>query len=88
MELLGHGDYKEFYDFIGGIENLEPIREIAAKQLLRAGVTSAVDLGSTFDILETKRRIEAGESAGPRIIASGPWISRLQVPVGIVPSEA
>ena len=87
MELLGHGDYKEFYDFIGGIENLEPIREIAAKQLLRAGVTSAVDLGSTFDILETKRRIEAGEIAGPRIIASGPWISRLQVPVGIVPSE-
>lgn len=87
MELLGHGDYKEFYDFIGGIENLEPIREIAAKQLLRAGVTSAVDLGSTFDILETKRRIEAGEIAGPRVIASGPWISRLQVPVGIVPSE-
>ena len=87
MELLGHGDYEEFYDFIGGIENLEPIREIAAKQLLRAGVTSAVDLGSTFDILETKRRIEAGEIAGPRVIASGPWISRLQVPVGIVPSE-
>lgn len=87
MELLGHGDYEEFYEFIGGIENLEPIREIAAKQLLRAGVTSAVDLGSTFDILETKRRIEAGEIAGPRIIASGPWISRLEVPVGIVPAE-
>lgn len=87
MELLGHGDYEEFYDFIGGSKNLEPIREIAAKQLLRAGVTSAVDLGSTFGILDTKRRIEAGEIAGPRVIASGPWISRLQVPVGIVPSE-
>ncbi len=87
MELLGHGDYEEFYDFIGGAKNLEPIREIAAKQLLRAGVTTAVDLGSTFDILGTKRRIEKGEIPGPRIIASGPWISRLQLPVGIVPAE-
>lgn len=85
MELIGHGDYKEFHEFIGGAGNLEPIREIAARQLLRAGVTSAVDLGSTYGILETKRRIEAGEIAGPRIIASGPWITRL--PVGIVPPE-
>ena len=87
MELLGHGDYEEFYDFIGGASDLEPIREIAAKQLLRAGVTTAVDLGSTFDILGTKRRIESGEIPGPRIIASGPWISRLQVAVAIVPAE-
>lgn len=87
MELLGHGDYEEFYDFIDGARNLEPIREIAAKQLLRAGVTTAVDLGSTFDILGTKRRIENGEIPGPRIIASGPWISRLRVAEAIVPAE-
>ncbi|MCG8503064.1 MAG: hypothetical protein MI755_00535, partial [Sphingomonadales bacterium] len=23
MELIGHGDYKEYYDYLGGIENLE-----------------------------------------------------------------
>lgn len=85
MELIGHGDYKEYYDYLGGIENLEQSRQIAAKQLLRAGVTTAVDLGSTFGLLETRDRIAAGAIPGPRVIASGPWISRL--PVGIVPSE-
>lgn len=85
MELIGHGDYKEYYEFIGDLGRLEISREIAAKQSLRAGVTTVLDLGSTFGILETRRRIESGEIPGPRLLVSGPWISRL--PVGIVPSE-
>jgi len=85
MELIGHGDYKEYYEFIGDLENLRIAREIAAKQLLRAGVTTAVDLGSTFDLFDTRDRIARGEMPGPRVVASGPWISRL--PVGIVPGE-
>jgi len=85
LELIGHGDYKEYYEYVGDLANLERSREIASKQLLRAGVTSVLDLGSTFGILETKKRIKAGTIPGPRIFASGPWISRL--PVGIVPAE-
>ncbi len=85
MELLGHGDYEEYYEFIGNLDRLEVSREIAAKQSLRAGVTTVLDLGSTLDILETRRRIDSGEFPGPRLLVSGPWISRL--PVSIVPEE-
>jgi len=85
LELLGHGDYREYYEFLGDLDKLELSRTIAAKQLLRAGVTSAVDLGSTYGMLETRDRINNGEIPGPRITASGPWIARL--PVDIVPKE-
>lgn len=85
MELIGHGDYKEYYDFMGGLERINEAREIAAKQLLRAGVTTAVDLGSTYGILDTRARVEAGEIPGPRMVVSGPWIARLKV--DIVPDE-
>lgn len=85
LELLGHGDYREYYEFLGDLDKLELSRTIAAKQLLRAGVTSVVDLGSTYGMLETRDRINNGEIPGPRITASGPWIARL--PVDIVPKE-
>jgi imidazolonepropionase-like amidohydrolase len=85
LELIGHGDYREYYDFIGDLSRLETSREIAARQLLRSGVTSVVDLGSTFGMLETRDKINNGDIPGPRIVASGPWISRL--PVNIVPME-
>ena len=47
--------------------------ELAALLFLRHGVTSVRDTGS-FDgaILEERRRVEAGEIAGPRIFACGP----------------
>lgn len=80
MEIIGHGDYAEYQAFLGDDrENLRLAREIAAKQLLRAGVTTAVDLGSTYDLLETRDRIAADEIPGPRVLASGPWISRLHL---------
>lgn len=82
IELIGHGDYKEYYEFIGGSAGLGPSREISAKHLLRAGVTTALDLGSTYGVLDTRKRINAGEIPGPRLLASGPWISR--APVDIV----
>jgi imidazolonepropionase-like amidohydrolase len=48
---------------------------VAARQLLMAGVTSARDLGARLDdILTVKRRIAAGEIAGPRLFVSGPFI--------------
>jgi len=88
MEIIGHGDYERFQDFLGGDrDKLARVREIAAKQMLRAGVTTAVDLGSTYDLLDTRERIAAGEIPGPRVVASGPWISRLHLPE-ILPEEA
>jgi imidazolonepropionase-like amidohydrolase len=80
-ELIGHGDYAEYFDYLDGTARFGEMRAIAAKQLLRAGVTTAVDLGSTMGILDTKKAIEAGEIPGPRIIASGPWITRVSVPI-------
>ena len=88
MEIIGHGDYKAYQEFLGGDrDKLRLAGEIAAKQSLRAGVTTVVDLGSTFELLETRDRIKAGEIPGPRVLASGPWISRMSLS-GIMPGEA
>lgn len=79
LDLIGHGDYDRFYTFIGGTERLNEVMPIAAKQMLRAGVTTAVDLGSPFDILAVRERIREGEVPGPRLIVSGPWITRIKL---------
>jgi len=77
MDLIGHGDYDRYYRFLGGKERLDEVMPIAAKQLIRAGVTSAVDLGTPFDILELREAIRAGRLPGPRLTISGPWITRV-----------
>jgi imidazolonepropionase-like amidohydrolase len=46
---LGHGDYAEWFPIFEGKE--EEMMEIAAKQLLMAGVTTAVDLGAPIEIV-------------------------------------
>ncbi len=79
LDLIGHGDYDEYYKFIGGTERLDEMMPIAAKHMMRAGVTTAVDLGSPFDILAVRDRIRAGEIPGPRLILSGPWITRIKL---------
>jgi imidazolonepropionase-like amidohydrolase len=76
-DLIGHGDYDRYYKFIGGMERLDEVMPIAAKQMLRAGVTSAIDLGTPFQILELRERIRRGEIPGPRLTVSGPWITRV-----------
>ncbi len=77
VDLIGHGDYDAWYRFIGGTRRLEEVAEIAMGQLLRAGVTTAVDLGAPLRILEVRRRVDAGEIPGPRLLVSGPWITRI-----------
>ncbi len=71
---LGHGDYAEWFSIFSGKE--EEMMEIAAKQLLMAGVTTAVDLGAPIEIVNVRDRIDSGEAIGPRLLVSGPWISR------------
>jgi len=71
---LGHGDYAEWFPIFEGKE--EEMMGIAAKQLLMAGVTTAVDLGAPIEIVNVRDRINDGSTIGPRLLVSGPWISR------------
>ena len=76
--VLGQGDYATWFPWInahGGKAMLAKVMEISAKQLLMAGVTSAVDLGTPLeDGLAIRDRINKGEVPGPRMQMSGPWL--------------
>lgn len=83
LDLIGHGDYDRYYNFIGSNAGLPTVMPIAAAHMLRAGVTTGVDLGAPFVIKEVRERIRSGEIPGPRLLISGPWITR--VPMEGVP---
>jgi imidazolonepropionase-like amidohydrolase len=75
--ILGHGDYDRWDPWIAENGLVERVMEISARQLLLAGVTSAVDLGGTLkESLSVRDRIRRGEIPGPRMWMSGPWITR------------
>ncbi len=76
IDLIGHGDYERFYEFLGGMEREEELMAIAGKQMLRGGVTSGLDLGAPFVVLDYRERVRRGEIPGPRLTISGPWITR------------
>src|SRR4029450_9389594 len=61
----------------GGDAMLTRVMEISARQLLMAGVTTTVALGTPLKPgLSIRDRINKGEVVGTRVLASGPWISR------------
>lgn len=75
--ILGHGDYDRWDPWIAENRLVERVMEISARQLLMAGVTSAVDLGGTLkESLGVRDRIRRGDLPGPRMWMSGPWITR------------
>ena len=80
LVLLGHGEYTRWFPWIdkqGRATTLPKVMAIAAKQLLMAGITSAVDLGAPLDeILATRKAIDSGQLPGPRMSVSGPWLTR------------
>jgi imidazolonepropionase-like amidohydrolase len=80
LVVLGHGAYETWFPWIeahGGEAMQLKVMEIAAKQLLMAGVTTEVDLGAPLKlILNVRDRINKGEIVGTRVLASGPWLSR------------
>jgi imidazolonepropionase-like amidohydrolase len=77
LQILGHGDYLRWDPWIAKNNLVEKVGEISAKQLLNAGVTSAVDLGGTLkESLQVRDRINRAEIPGPRMLVSGPWITR------------
>ena len=74
LMIVGHGDY-EHWDHAYRSRWRKEIMPAAAKQLLQSGVTFARDLGAVLeDILDVRRRINAGEIPGPRLFVSGPFI--------------
>ena len=77
--LLGHGNYGDWFPWIAkqGPGMLTTVMEIAARQLLNAGITSAVDLGAPLkESLDVRDRIAKGTIPGPRMSVSGSWITR------------
>lgn len=80
LVVLGHGAYDTWFPWMaahGGDAMLTKVMEISARQLLMAGVTTTVDLGSPLEpSLAIRDRINKGELVGTRVLASGPWISR------------
>lgn len=85
VDLIGHGSYARLYEFMNGMDRLEEFMSIAAKHMLRAGVTTAIDLGAPFRALDFRERIRRGEMPGPRLLLSGPWITRIDY--DIIPDE-
>src|SRR5262249_56386169 len=77
LQILGHGDYDAWDPWIAKNNLVERVGEISARQLLMAGVTSAVDLRGTLrESLAVRDRVNAGAIPGPRMWMSGPWITR------------
>jgi imidazolonepropionase-like amidohydrolase len=75
--ILGHGDYGRWFPWILEQKLVEEVMAISTKQLLMAGVTSAVDLASPLkESISVRDRINRGEIPGPRMWMSGPWITR------------
>ena len=74
LMILGHGEYTEWFPIFE--DRMEEMMAISAKQLLMAGVTTAVDLGGPLEVLNVRDRIDGGEIPGPSLLVSGPWITR------------
>ena len=79
LDLIGHGEYEDYYELLDGMERIDEVMPIAAKQMMRGGVTSGLDLGAPFQILDVRERIRRGEIPGPRLTISGPWITRIDM---------
>jgi imidazolonepropionase-like amidohydrolase len=79
IDLIGHGEYEDYYELLEGMTRLDEVMPIAAKQMMRGGVTSGLDLGAPFQVLEFRERIRRGEIPGPRLTVSGPWITRIDM---------
>src|SRR6059036_1031206 len=62
LSILGHGEYNRWYPWVVQNGYMEKVMEISAKQLLMAGVTTAVDLGAPLkESLSVRDRIKKGD---------------------------
>jgi imidazolonepropionase-like amidohydrolase len=76
--LVGHGDIGNWFAWLEKHEaeySAETVMALSARQLLSAGITSAVDLGAPLrESVSVRDRINRGEIPGPRLSVSGPWL--------------
>jgi len=80
LMIVGHSDY-DHWDRAYVSRWEREIMPAAAEQLLRAGVTSARDLGAPLDaILAVRERIASGEIPGPTLYVSGPFLQHEPYP--------
>jgi imidazolonepropionase-like amidohydrolase len=80
LMIVGHSDY-DHWDRTYPDRWEHEIMPAAAAQLLRAGVTSARDLGAPLEtILAVRERIAKGEVAGPTLYVSGPFLQHRPYP--------
>ena len=80
LMINGHADY-EHWDrtYPGQFESV--IMPASARQLLKAGVTSARDLGAPLEAsINVRDRINAGKIPGPTLYVSGPFIQKAPYP--------
>ena len=80
LVIVGHGDYERWFKWLDVHRSeypIERVMEISARQLLSAGITSAVDLGAPLkESVSVRDRIQSGQIPGPRLSVSGPWLIR------------
>lgn len=80
LMLNGHADYTH-WDRTYPSRFESEIMPASALQLLRAGVTSARDLGAPLDAsIAVRNRINSGAMPGPRLYVSGPFIQKAPYP--------
>jgi imidazolonepropionase-like amidohydrolase len=80
LMIVGHSDY-DHWDRTYIDRFRDEIMPAAAEQLVRAGVTSARDLGAPLDdILEVRDAINRGEMLGPTLYVSGPFLQHQPYP--------
>jgi imidazolonepropionase-like amidohydrolase len=77
--LVGHGDIQGWFTWLDKHEashSAESVMALSARQLLSAGITSAIDLGGPLrESVSIRDRINRGEISGPRLSVSGPWLT-------------
>jgi imidazolonepropionase-like amidohydrolase len=80
LMINGHSDYAHWDTaYINRFANI--VMPASAHQLLRAGITSARDLGAPLEAsLEVRDRINRGEIPGPTMYMSGPFIQHEPYP--------
>ena len=78
LVIVGHGDYERWFRWLEDHRQEYPlarVMELSARQLLSAGITSAVDLGAPLkESVLVRDRIQTGQIPGPRLSVSGPWL--------------
>ncbi len=80
LMLVGHGNYAH-WDSVYPARLEADVIPVAARQSLMYGVTSVRDLGGPLEeLMNVKRRIDAGELTGATIYTSGPFLQHAPYP--------